>query len=671
VPARSLRFSCLAVIWILLLSVTAEAMAAESNPQAIEEVRSGQRDVAHAAWWGFQPEESTAALQAAIDSGAKKVVIERMPSPWIVDPLRLADDQELHFEPGAEVLAKQGSFRGSADSLFSAAGKKNIKLVGPGATLRMRRADYDGPDYKHAEWRHVLKFHGCTGITIEGLTLAESGGDGIYLGAGPGGAPCKDVVIRDVICDRNYRQGISVISAENLLIERCVLKGTAGTPPAAGIDFEPNRANERLVNCVMRDCTIEDNQGYALHIYAPNLDATSEPLSIRIENCITRGTNARSASIVVSSGPNGLVSGLIELIGCRFEDVGTTAVTIDSTTPRGVRVRMADCTLADPAELSQVAAPIQLRTRPDTIEPLGGIEFAGVTVRERIERPLFQYDDPAGVPLVDVTGSITVERNGQRQEFQLDEATLAKLIPLDTATRIPRWPLNKTPLAVAQPSAFTGGQLPGHRLRGESLFLVPAVQDQTVTLRLASQAVGRASGSPVPVRIISPSGQLVKQAAVEFQQEAEVEFTASQAGIYRMECQAGGHTVRVASSSHAPLLAGEFGPIHLLSTRGEFYFLVPAGVREFAVRLWGSGDLERVSAAVFDATGAEVWEQENISSAQSCQIQRASAERDEVWRLTLSRPTIGVLEDHYVELRGMPTVIGLRPDGLLVPVTGH
>jgi hypothetical protein len=76
-----------------------------------------------------------------------------------------------------------------------------------------------------------------------------------------------------------------------------------------------------------------------------------------------------------------------------------------------------------------------------------------------------------------------------------------------------------------------------------------------------------------------------------------------------VECQAGGHTVRVASSSHAPLMAGEFGPIHLLGTRGEFYFLVPADVREFAVRFWGSGDLERVSAAVCDATGAEVWQQ--------------------------------------------------------------
>jgi len=581
----------------------------------------------------------------------------------------LAGDQELIFETGVEVLAKKGAFRGSSDSLFSAAGKKNVKLVGPGATLRMHRADYDGPDYRRAEWRHVLKFHGCTGIAIEGLTLAESGGDGIYLGAGPGGAPCKDVVIRDVICDRNYRQGISVISAENLLIERCLLKGTAGTPPAAGIDFEPNKADERLVNCVMRDCTIEDNQGYALHIYAPHLDRTSQPLSIRVENCVTRGTNARSASIVVSSGPKGAVSGLIELIDCRFEDVGTTAITIDATTPRGVRLRMANCTLADPADQPKPASPILLKTRPDSLEPLGGIEFAGVTVRERSDRPLIKYNDPAGVPLVDVTGCITVERNGQRQEFHLDEPTLAQLIPLDHATRIPRWPLNKTPLAVAQPSTFAGGNLPAHRLRGEGLFLVPAPQGQTVTLRLVSQAVGRTGGNPVPVRIVRPSGQLIKQMPIEFLQEAKIEFTAAETGIYRVECQPGGHTVRMASSSHTPLIAGEFGPIHLLNTSGEFYFLVPAGNREFAVRFWGSGDLERVSAAVFDSTGAQVWKQEDISTAQSFQVQRRDSQRDEVWRFALSRPKIGVLEDHYVELRGIPTVLGFRPDGLLAPVT--
>ncbi|MBM4094224.1 MAG: right-handed parallel beta-helix repeat-containing protein [Planctomycetes bacterium] len=663
------RGSCCGIAMAAMAAVTADrgAWAATTDPQAVQEVRAGKRTVAEAAWWGFHAEESTAALQAAINSGAKKVVVAKMPSPWIVDQIRLADDQELYFEPGTEVLAKSGAFRGTADSLFSAAGKKNIRLIGPGATLRMRRTDYDGPEYKRAEWRHVLKFHGCTGVTVEGLTLAESGGDGIYLGAGSGGAPCKDVVIRDVICDRNYRQGISVISAENLLIERCVLKGTAGTPPAAGIDFEPNAANERLVNCVMRDCTIEDNQGYALHIYAPNLDHTSPPLSIRIENCETRGTNARSASIVVSGGSKGSV-GLIELINCRFHDAGTTAITINSTTPKNVRLRMVNCTLDDPAQESKVAAPILLQTRPDSLESFGGIEFAGVTIRDRIDRPLIKYDDPAGVPLVDVTGTIIVEHDGQRREFLLDEPTLAKLVPQDPATRIARWPLNKTPLTVSKPSEFAGGDLPMHRLRGEALFLVPARRDDNVTLRLASQSVGRTGGSAVPVEIVGPSGNSVKRLAVEFLQEADVTFTADETGLYRVACQPGTHTVRVASSSHAALIAADAGPIHLLNTAGEFFFLVPAGAEQFAVRFWGSGDLERVSAAVYDPAGTRVWQQDDISSAQSYQVQRPDAARDEVWRLSLSRPKIGVLEDHFVEMRGIPTILGFRPDGLPTPI---
>lgn len=661
-----LRIAAIATLALGLTTSIVSAAAPGPNPQAVAEVRSGKRPVAQASWWGFQPEESTAALQAAIDSGAKKVVVEKMSSPWIVDKLRLASDQELFFEPGAEVLAKKGAFHGSADSLFSASGKKNIRLIGPGATLRMRRADYDSKDYKHAEWRHVLNFHACTNITVEGLTLAESGGDGIYVGAGSGGAPCKDMIIRDVILDRNYRQGISVISAENLLIERCVMKGTAGTPPAAGIDFEPNSPNERLINCVMRDCVIEDNEGYALHVYAPNLDGTSKPISLRVENCVTRGTNARSVSIVVASGAKGPTKGSIDLINCRFEDVGAAAITIASTTPRGVRVRLANCTFADPAEKSKLAAPILLQTRPESVEPLGAIEFAGVTVRDRIERPLIKYNDPAGVPLVDVTGNIVVERNGQRREFHLDAATLAKLIPMDQATRIPRWPLDKTPLAVAQPSTFAGGKLPSVRLRSDALFLVPARQGDNVTLRLAHQPVGRFGGKDMPVKVVSPSGKQVKQISVPFLQEADVQFTAAETGVYRVECQPGTHTARIASASHAPLVA-DSGPIHLLNTSGEFYFLVPAGVSKCAVRFWGEGDLERVSAAVFDPSGKQVWKQDDITTAQSCQIQRQDASHDEVWRFKLSRPKVGVLEDHHVEMRGIPTIFGLRPDGLLAP----
>src|SRR5690606_29588040 len=161
----------------------------------------------------------------------------------------------------------------------------------------------------------------------------------IYLGIGRQGEPNRNITIRDVVCDRNYRQGISVITAENLLIENCTLKNTAGTAPAAGIDFEPNPPRERLGNCVMRNCTIENNQGYAVHIYARPLNGTSEPVSLRIEDCVTRGSNALSASVITSCGETGPLKGRIEFVNCRFEDDGRTGLHIGSKPPGGVELR--------------------------------------------------------------------------------------------------------------------------------------------------------------------------------------------------------------------------------------------------------------------------------------------------------------------------------------------
>ena len=80
---------------------------------------------------------------------------------------------------------------------------------------------------------------------MEGLTIVESGGDGI-------GVTGKNITIRKCVCDRNHRQGISVFSVENLLIEDCVLSNTSGTAPQSGIDFEPDHPNEILKNVVMR-----------------------------------------------------------------------------------------------------------------------------------------------------------------------------------------------------------------------------------------------------------------------------------------------------------------------------------------------------------------------------------------------------------------------------------
>lgn len=660
-----------AILWTLLgLATSLPAADIPKNEQAIREVQTGERKEARAAWWGFRAKEATEALQAAINSGAAKVIVDKMPSPWIVDKIQLASNQELFFEPGVVVQAKKGAFRGKSDALFSAWNLTNIKLTGYGATLRMHQADYDSADYTHAEWRHVLNFHGCSDVTVLGLTLAESGGDGIYLGAGRGGQTNRNVVIRDVVCDRNYRQGISVITAENLLIENCVLKNTKGTPPAAGIDFEPNQASERLVNCVMRNCLVENNHGYAIHIYARPLDGTSAPMSIRIENCVTRGTNARSVSIVTSCGEAGPVKGLVELVNCRFEDAGQAGIVIGSKPPRGAKIRLVDCTLADSAEKPLLSAPIHFSTRKGDLEDIGGVEFVNCTIRERVDRPVMKFHDIAGARLRDVTGTIAVERDGQHTVHTLSPALLNQWFPYDPVLEIRPMSLDGVRLEpVASLPSPALSKLPGHRLRGEANYRLYAQRGDKVTFRVKYNAVGRSEGKPVAVRVLNSAGKEVQRVTVPFRQEADCTFTANESGTLAIVAQPASHTLQIVASTHPVSIAGvDRGLIHFLGTMGDFYFWVPAETRQFGLRFQGQGDAERVSAAVFDATGKQVWEQTNISGTQSFRCERPATTEGQVWRFRLSRPTVGVLEDCHVELRGLAPLVGFNAESLLRPV---
>jgi len=660
-----------AALWTLSGWATgATATDLPRNEQAIREVQSGQRKEARASWWGFKAEDATEALQAAINSGAEKVIVDKMPSPWIVDKIQLAGNQELFFEPGVVVQAKKGAFHGKADALFSAWNLTNLKLTGYGATLQMQRAAYDSADYTHAEWRHVLNFHGCSNVTVLGLTLADSGGDGIYLGAGRDGQTNRDVVIRDVVCDRNYRQGISVITAENLLIENCVLKNTKGTPPAAGIDFEPNRPSERLVNCVMRKCTIEDNHGYAIHIYARPLDGTSTPMSIRIEDCVTRGTNARSASVVTSCGEAGPVQGLVEFVNCRFEDVGQTGINIGSKPPRGAKVRLVNCTLADPADKPIPSASILFSTRQGDLENVGGVEFVNCTIRQRVDRPVMRFDDLLGARLLDVTGTLIVEREGQRTVHTLDENLLRQWVPYDPVLEIRPVSLQGVRLEpVACLSTPALSKLPAHRLRDQATYLLSANRGDEVAFRVKYNAVGRSEGKPLAVRVLNPAGKEIQQVPVPFKQEVDGKFTADQSGTFTVLATPGHHTLQLVTCTHPVGIVGtDRGLIHFLGTSGDFYFWVPAEARQFGVRFKGEGDAERVSAAVFDATGKQVWEQPNISGTQSFRWERPATAQGEVWHFRLSRPTVGVLEDCHVEFRGLLPVLSFRAESVLRPV---
>ena len=62
--------------------------------------------------FGYDAEDSTRFIQAALDSGARRVVFDRQQGPWITLPVVARSNQEIVFEDGVELQAKKGAFKG-------------------------------------------------------------------------------------------------------------------------------------------------------------------------------------------------------------------------------------------------------------------------------------------------------------------------------------------------------------------------------------------------------------------------------------------------------------------------------------------------------------------------------------------------------------------------------
>lgn len=416
-------FGCAALVWLersIEAQIKRASTASLDHQKLIKEVESGQRSVANAQWWGFDPEDATECLQQAINTGAKKVIVPYMNKEWIVRPIQLASNQTIVFEPGVIVTSKKGAFKGVHDCLFSASLQENITLVGYGATLRMRKQDYQSPDYLNAEWRMTLAFRSCDNVKILGLALRDSGGDGIYLGRSGGKrVSCRNIIIKDVVCDNHLRQGISVISVENLLIENCRLMNTNGTPPSAGIDFEPNDASERLVDCVMRNCVIENNIGPGIHVYLNHLSdaGKTKPIGILVENCLINGSQAHGVGItnLMDTGP----SGVIEFRNCVIQNTRAPGALISNTSSKAARVRFVNCKWYNTGQPGRTA-PISIVAEEDEGKQVprfpGGIEFVDCHVYQQQVQPVERNLAPVSTSgeniekygLYEIHGNITV-----------------------------------------------------------------------------------------------------------------------------------------------------------------------------------------------------------------------------------------------------------------------
>ena len=77
----------------------------------------------------------------------------------------------------------------------------------------------------HSQFRMGFRINNSSDVRVAGLTVRESGGDGMivmsnvcHLTSCQNVGASKRILIRDVTLDRNMRQGMSVISAQDMTV---------------------------------------------------------------------------------------------------------------------------------------------------------------------------------------------------------------------------------------------------------------------------------------------------------------------------------------------------------------------------------------------------------------------------------------------------------------------
>ena len=106
---------------------------------------------------------------------------------------------------------------------------------GGGVRLVMRKADYlDESMYGWAAGRHGFLIKKCADVKVSDLEIADTGGDGVYVG-GELHAPSTNIQLLRVVTLSAYRNGLSITSARDVVVSDCRFLNTSGTAPQAGV----------------------------------------------------------------------------------------------------------------------------------------------------------------------------------------------------------------------------------------------------------------------------------------------------------------------------------------------------------------------------------------------------------------------------------------------------
>lgn len=609
---------------------------------------SAEEGEVRASTFGWNAEDATACLQAALDSGAKKVVVDRQKSDWIVRPIHInARGMEIVFQDGVTVRAKKGAFKGRSDCLFQIKGTSaDIVMRGEGnVTLAMNKTDYQNPaHYASAEWRSTLEIYG-RGVTVRDLTLLSSGGDGVYVNG------AQDVVLENLVCRDHHRQGISVIAAKNLLVRKCDFSGTWGTPPACGVDLEPNHNRNFFENVVFEDCTFVENAASGILLHLGALDQTSAPVSMTFRRCTVRGNKGHGITVYVASRGNS-ARGSVLFDGCRiFGNAGNSLrfVNVISGDDR-LKVAFRDCEVD-----GRDSADAGIAFNGNIPFSLGNVSFERTTLRISAKGRDFDFAALPGAGLKSVTGSLSVDRGGSVAQVDM-AAWASRFRENPSALSFETTPIEYRALRPAAKGKRLAKPVRTGNLRGRFTFVQYHGEAGEYPIRFRCQPLGNRSNS-VTVQLRDAAGTDLGKFSFT---DLDYTYVAKVNGpnVTRFEVDTNS---RIDIESEWPGQGIEaVGGVPLFAPGNRrYYFFVPASGSEVCVMLKPE---EPMSAVLLDSNGIAVAER-GFSAKPDILRGKKAAGQAEVWSLAVPR----VAEDALFRI-GAPAlpIVTQDPEAMLV-----
>lgn len=238
----------------------------------------------------------TAAIQAAINQVAGTGGTVLIPDGiYMINaaPMGLFPKSNMTIKMTSGAILKAMPTSSGKYSLLRIEKVSNVNVIG--GKLQGERKQHQGSS---GEYGYGVMIVASTNVAIQGVTAVDMWGDGFYVGS-----VSRNAKLCSVIADNNRRQGISIVSADGVIVKDSIFKNSNGVLPQSGVQIEPN-ANETVKNVQILNTQALNNKGWGLKLTAPASGSSISAVTLN-GNTVTGngiGTSADGIAIARTSG---------------------------------------------------------------------------------------------------------------------------------------------------------------------------------------------------------------------------------------------------------------------------------------------------------------------------------------------------------------------------------